>query len=280
MGISEFARRSRLSAKALRLYDAQALLSPARVDEVNGYRYYDTGQIGRARLIGALRQLEMPLATIRELLDSGPERLAAEVAAFWREAERRHAARRDLAEFLVQEILGKGPPMYEVATRHLPARSLLCLKRNVDEPGAWALGKEFLAILRRDQRLARLAGPEGAAFCVYWGMVGADSDGPLEWCRPVPDDRVDELAARFPELTLRTEPEHDEAFVALPPDMDADPARWQLVHDALMAWAGEHGIRPESLTLTPDDLGVRITYTASGPEASAPDREFAVPFAA
>ena len=38
--------------------------------------------------------------------------------------------------------------MYEVATREIPERSLLCLKRNVDEQGAWALGKEFIAILR------------------------------------------------------------------------------------------------------------------------------------
>jgi len=36
MSIGEFARRSRLSAKALRLYDGLGLLSPARVDEVSG----------------------------------------------------------------------------------------------------------------------------------------------------------------------------------------------------------------------------------------------------
>ena len=38
--------------------------------------------------------------------------------------------------------------MYEVATREMPGRSLLCLKRNVDEQGMWAFGKEFIAIAR------------------------------------------------------------------------------------------------------------------------------------
>jgi hypothetical protein len=40
MSIGEFARRSRLSPKALRVYDGLGLLSPARVDELSGYRYY------------------------------------------------------------------------------------------------------------------------------------------------------------------------------------------------------------------------------------------------
>jgi protein phosphatase len=38
MSIGEFARRSRLSPKALRLYDELGLLPPARVDEDSGYR--------------------------------------------------------------------------------------------------------------------------------------------------------------------------------------------------------------------------------------------------
>lgn len=80
--------------------------------------------------------------------------------------------------------------MYEVATRDIPARSVVCLKRSVEgEAGAWALGTEFVAILRQ-QRLPAMEGRAGAAFCIYWGEVSDDSDGPLEWCRPVPGDRA------------------------------------------------------------------------------------------
>jgi hypothetical protein len=90
--------------------------------------------------------------------------------------------------------------MYEVATREMPRRSLLCLKRNVDQAGAWALGKEFIGIVR-DGRLPRVEGREGAVFSIYWGEVSADSDGPVEWCKPVPDAEAETLATQFPELT-------------------------------------------------------------------------------
>jgi hypothetical protein len=50
--------------------------------------------------------------------------------------------------------------MYEVHTRELPERSVLCLKRNVDERGAWAFGKEFIAILR-ERPLPKIEGREG-----------------------------------------------------------------------------------------------------------------------
>ncbi len=45
VSIGEFARRSRLSVKALRLYDELGVLIPARVDEASGYRYYDVAQL-------------------------------------------------------------------------------------------------------------------------------------------------------------------------------------------------------------------------------------------
>ena len=56
---------------------------------------------------------------------------------------------------------------------------------------------------------------------------------------------------------------------------------WQLASEALRAWADEHGLDPESLTLKPEDLGVRITYLASEPvtATSVPYCDFAVPFA-
>ena len=176
--------------------------------------------------------------------------------------------------------------MYEVSTREIPERSLLCLKRNVDEQGAWALGKEFIAILR-ERPLPKMEGREGAVFSIYWGEVSADSDGPVEWCKPVPGADAKVLAPHYPELSLRTEPVHREAYVALPNDaIPAGPGgnpgvQWQLASEALRAWAEENGFNPESLTLKPEDLGIRITYLASGPitETSAPYCDFAVPFA-
>jgi hypothetical protein len=233
-----------------------------------------------------LRQLDLPLAAIRELLVCDPVDAAERIAAHWREVESAHDARRELADYLVNRLSGKRSVMYEVATREIPERSLLCLKRNVDEQGAWALGKEFIAVLR-ERPLPKMEGREGAMFTIYWGEVSADSDGPVEMCKPIPGADAKALASHYPELSLRTEPAHREAYVALPnAALPAGPGgnpavQWQLASEALRAWAVEQGIEDERLTLKHEDLGLRVTYLATGPvtETSAPYCDFAVPFA-
>ena len=162
--------------------------------------------------------------------------------------------------------------MYDVATRKIGDRSLLCLKRHVDGvAGAWALGKECIGIFR-DRPLALMDGIAGASFCIYHGEVNEDSDGPIEWCRPVPGDQAEAIAGDYPELTLRTEPAHEEAFVHLGPGGQTSAAQWQLVSESLFAWNVEH-------RRSPSDLGVRITFLV-GPGVTAgtgPDCDFAVP---
>ncbi len=283
ISIGEFARRSRLSLKALRLYDKRGVLVPSRVDPASGYRYYDPAQLDDARLVVMLRQLQLPLATVKELLACDPADAATRIADHWRGAEAAHDARRDLAGYLVNRLRGKRSPMYQVATREIPERSLLCVKRNVDEQELWAFGKEFIAILR-ERRLPKIEGRAGAFFCIWWGMATADSDGPVEWCRPVPDAEASALAQRYPDLTLRTEPAHREAFVTLPIGQGGTPsADIQLAIESLQAWKVEQGIEDERLTIKPEDLGLRTTYlpTPGMTETSVPDDycDLAVPFA-
>jgi len=280
VSIGEFARRSLLSVKALRLYDELGVLKPARVDDASGYRFYDLDQLADARLVAMLRQLEFPLATIKELLACSPVDAADRIAEEWQQTEAAHESRRDLATYLVNQLRGERSIMYEVATREVPERSLLCLKRNVDPPGAWALGKKFVAILR-ERSLPKLGGREGAMFSIYWSEVSADSDGPVEWCRPVPEKDASALALLCPELNLRTEPAHREAYVALPDGAGDDGGvQVQLASEALRAWAEKHSIGPGSLSFSPEELGVRITYLASEPgtKTNAPYCDFAVPF--
>jgi len=273
MTIGEFSKRSRLSAKALRLYDELGLLPPAEVDARSGYRLYGPAQLEAARLISALRQLGFPLADITAVLGLEREAAAECIAALWANAEVEHDARKKLASYLVSRLSGKELVMYEVSTREIPDRTVLCLKRNVEgDAGAWAFGKEFISLIR-GKDLPRIEGRAGAAFCIWWGLVNDDSDGPVEWCLPVPGDRAEDLASRIPELSVRTEPAHKEAFVELPAPVIA-PTQWELVSGPLHSWAAEHGAQS-------NDLGVRVTYLAAPPITvdSVPDCDFAVPFA-
>ena len=263
MSIGEFARLSRLSAKALRLYDELGLLPPAQVDPDSGYRWYAAGQLDNARLVASLRQIGVPLAQIQLILSLEPEAAAAQVGAYWSEAEADHAGRRDLAGYLVNRLAGKRNVMYEVKVRDIPARSLLCLLRHAStRQEVWDLGKEVIGMLKA-QPPPRVDGVAGAAFLIYYGEVNQDSDGPVEFCWPVPRDLADQLAASFPGLTLRTEPAHQEACIHLGQD-PVTAAQSQLVSDSARAWAAEQQRQLSDLPLRV----VLLTTTAPVTDAS------------
>ncbi|MFJ6945942.1 MerR family transcriptional regulator [Streptomyces wuyuanensis] len=105
--IGAFARAARLSAKTLRRYDEQGLLRPVQVDPFTGYRYYDPAQLEHARLVAWLRRIGMPLARIRSvcaLHKADPDAAARDIRAYWARVEAETAARRDLADFLVDRL--------------------------------------------------------------------------------------------------------------------------------------------------------------------------------
>ncbi len=274
MSIGEFARLSRLSAKALRLYDELGLLPPAQVDPDSGYRWYAAGQLDNARLVASLRQIGVPLAQIQLILSLEPEAAAAQFGAYWSGAEVDHAGRRDLAGYLVDRLAGKRNVMYEVKVRDIPARSLLCLLRHAStEQEVWAMGKEVIGMLKAQPvPVPRIEGVAGAAFLIYYGEVNQDSDGPVEFCWPVPQDQAGQLAASLPGLTLRTEPAHQEAYVHL--DQDATAAQWQAGPDSALAWVAEQQRQPS-------DLPLRVTLlTTAAPVTDASRRggsDFALP---
>ena len=68
VSIGEFAGLSRLSPKALRLYDELGLLVPGRGHAETGYRWYAATQLDQARLVASLRRIGVPLAQIRDIL--------------------------------------------------------------------------------------------------------------------------------------------------------------------------------------------------------------------
>ena len=135
--IGAFARRSGLSAKALRRYDDLGLLRPAAVDAASGYRYYAPEQLDRARLIVRLRRLGMALARVGEVCDMTPERAAEAVAAF-RDGLRADAAGRAReADLLVDHLIGRSTTMTTLRFR-AAARTDIGQVRKTDEDVAYA----------------------------------------------------------------------------------------------------------------------------------------------
>ncbi|WP_198540387.1 MerR family transcriptional regulator [Streptomyces exfoliatus] len=136
MTIGEFARASRLSAKALRRYDELGLLTPDRVDAHSGYRYYAGAQVERARLVAWLRRIGMPLAEVRDvcaLHGTDPGAAARTVRAYWARVEAETAARRDLAASLVDRL--GGPTDMTAMTSTTNARPYGLLSAALSERG-------------------------------------------------------------------------------------------------------------------------------------------------
>lgn len=76
MSIGAFAELAELTASALRFYDDAGVLRPARVDAVTGYRLYGEEQLERATLVRRLREIGMPLPTVRRLRTADAEEAA------------------------------------------------------------------------------------------------------------------------------------------------------------------------------------------------------------
>src|SRR5262249_61991788 len=94
MTIGEFAARTRLSPRALRIYADLGLVVPAEVDPASGYRRYEESQLERARLVALLRRLDMPLADIADVIDRDPAEAADAVTQWWGREEGARAGRR------------------------------------------------------------------------------------------------------------------------------------------------------------------------------------------
>jgi DNA-binding transcriptional MerR regulator len=213
--IGAFARLARLSPKALRLYDELRLLPPAHVDPDTGYRWYSPDQLASARLVARLRQLDMPLARIRQVLELPDPDRAFELAAYWDEREQGHKAQRELVAFLVNQLTGKENAMYEVSVRTMPARAMLTVAEQLraDQIGEFATP---LFKLFGGPGIPRPEGVAGVPFLRYQGELSNDGDGLVEFCCPVTESDIDAVAARHPDMTVGVDQAGREAYVGVP----------------------------------------------------------------
>ncbi|MFZ0250208.1 MAG: MerR family transcriptional regulator [Acidimicrobiales bacterium] len=260
MTIGEFAECTRLSAKALRLYDKLELLVPAQIDPANGYRLYGEDQVEPARLVGQLRRLDMPLAVVAEVLAMSAEDAVDEIGRYWAQVESTTAQSRAIVSYIQARLKGTEIASYTFETRSIPERRLAAISRHLHANETGAFFDDAFARLRSTGQ--GLKGIAGCPFLIFYGEVSDDSDGPVELCRPValpPEESAD----FGPDIETRVEAAHDEAFIRLAmKDMDG-PAMLPAV-DALYAWAREHYRQPsgalrqvliaDQRAANPDDL--------------------------
>lgn len=188
LSIGAFASMTRLSLKALRLYDQLGLLQPRHVDPQSGYRYYGVDQLSSARMIRNMREMDMPLATIRQVLaalPSFPEQAEALVQEY---AEMREWQVRQIqlqVQQFVQQIQQEQNPMsFEVNVKQIQSQQVLSATYHIkvnklDETIRKSV--DAMYALLKEQNVEASTPPFG----IFHGAINEQEDGPLEICLPV-----------------------------------------------------------------------------------------------
>jgi DNA-binding transcriptional MerR regulator len=185
LSIGTFAEMTRLSLKALRLYDGLGILKPLHIDKQTGYRYYGVDQLPNARMIRNMRDMDMPLATIRRLLAVIPVSQAqAEllVREHLETRERQLELIRGLARQFTQQLKPEANKMsLEVEVKDIPTQQIISIMcRHIVDKLSKQIEHDIGALyaLTEEQDLKPLDAPFG----IYHGPVNETEDGPVETC--------------------------------------------------------------------------------------------------
>jgi DNA-binding transcriptional MerR regulator len=164
--IGEFSRMTHLSVKALRHYHDVGILEPAAIDTFTGYRSYDASQVVPAQVIRRLRDLGMPLESIKSVLtapdlETRNREIATHLAEMERQLEQTKATVAGLRALLT------GPAVRPtIEYRTIPAVTAVAVAQVVGAAELMAWGHDVFRALRAaiaDHGLAE-AGTPGALY--------------------------------------------------------------------------------------------------------------------
>lgn len=229
--IGRFSRMTRLSVKALRLYDEMGLLKPALVDDSSGYRYYEPGQANRAEAIRILRSVDMPLDEIAEILEIGdPSEAKISLKRHHDRLVTRLAEQQRMLEYLETLIDREKIMPYDIAIDQVPERTVAALRTTTSlRTIADDIGAGFGSLMGFLGSTG--SQPVGPPFIVYWDIIDEQTSGDIELCVPIAggasdgDVEVKTLRAEAVAYTIH----HG-------PYAEVGPA-----YHTLIGWISEHG---------------------------------------
>ena len=200
--IGEFSKLSQVPVKTLRYYDEIGLLRPAQVDDFTGYRYYSADQLPRLNRILALKDLDLSLAQIGELLDGdlpaeqmrGMLRLKqAEVRGRVKEEQARLAR----VEWRLRQIEQEGKMSdQEVVVKKVAAMKVASVREVI--PSYGEVGRLYGEVFKYVGR--HRARPGGPAFSIYYDEGYRESDVDVEAAVPLSKDLPDRDRVKVREL--------------------------------------------------------------------------------
>lgn len=132
--IGEFARLNRVTVKTLRHYERLKLLTPYKVDNFSGYRYYSAQQIHTLNRILALKDLGFSLTEISELTKnnlSSEEMLGILKSrkSQIQTAINQELARIDKVNSLIKLFEQEGNVMYDVSIKSISSMKVASVRK-------------------------------------------------------------------------------------------------------------------------------------------------------
>jgi DNA-binding transcriptional MerR regulator len=164
--IGAFSRLTHLSIKTLRYYHQAGLLVPADVDPDSGYRYYRPGQAHTAQLVRRFRDLDLPVAEVKAVLEApdatARDAILAEHLARMREQLRQTEAAVDS----LRRMLGEKQEPIAIEERTLPGGITISVAGYVARSDIESWWWEALLTLRATAASAGLeqTGPAGGLY--------------------------------------------------------------------------------------------------------------------
>lgn len=131
--IGDFSRLSRVSVRALRLYDQMGLIKPIHVDRFTGYRYYSAEQLSRLNQIVAFKDLGFSLEQIVKLLSDKipPDQIRGMLRLKQAEVEQLiegEQTRLRRIEARLQQIEQPGTSTYHVVLKQIEAQCVAAIR--------------------------------------------------------------------------------------------------------------------------------------------------------
>lgn len=238
LSIGQFVRATQLSIKALRLYEQLEILPPRYVDPESGYRYYHNDQLPLARRIRMMRQMGMPLATIRRVLVAEPADAETLVHDYWQAQEQRMKQSRRIVRDLIAQLQQEAATVaLDIGVKSLSVQPIISITRHIKLHQLLDYVANSLNTLYQqleEQAIVAASAPFG----IYHGPVTQDDDGPMEVCVPIWDQ-----FAPPSDITTRQLAGGQVVSVMLRGEQCEFPAMLQ-GYDAAYDWIQQNGYEP------------------------------------
>lgn len=182
--IGIFSKLVQVSPRMLRHYEKCGLLTPAKIDNIQGYRYYSSSQIPYVKKIVTLRDMGFSIDEILEIIDNFEDENFVSSAIEQKREEvikRLHEEQQKLSrldEMWNRTDNGEYLDEHTVTIKQFPSKKILTLREKILDYSYQE--EQWSKLYRHIQENNLESNMSGEIYCVYHNLGYADKNPDLE----------------------------------------------------------------------------------------------------